>query len=353
MGAALGGLLFGWLGDYIGRAKTMGLAILTYSVLTGAAYYAQTIEQLLALRFFACLGVGGMWPVGVALSSEAWPNAWRPLLAGLIGTAANVGLVIIGLIGSSKGISPDNWRWVMVAGGTPVILGLFVLLFVPESPTWLLHRARAKETKTGVPMSTVFRPPYLAVTILGIVLGTIPLLGGWGSVNWLIPWADKVGARLGDPGLSSTTQTLRSAGAAIGSLMGGYLASMFGRRSTYFAVSLLSLLSSGYIFWFLTPESPGFFVWTFVLGFAATIYFGWLPLYLPELFPTKVRATGSGVTFNFGRILSAVGVLGAGWLLGIFEGDYAHTGRVTHLIFAIGMIVILFAPDTSQRRMDE
>jgi MFS family permease len=290
-----------------------------------------------------------MWPVGVALASEAWPNAWRPLLAGLIGTSANIGLVVLGLIGSKYGIEPDHWRWVMLVGASPVVLGVFVLVLVPESPTWLAHRDHARATNTQVPISAVFRPPYLKVTILGIVLGTIPLLGGWGSVNWLIPWADKVG----DPTLSSTTQTMRSAGAALGSLLGGWLASQFGRRSTYFTVSLLSLLSSGYIFWFLTPQSSGFLAWTFVLGFACTVYFGWLPLYLPELFPTKVRATGSGVTFNFGRILSAVGVLGSGSLLVYFNDNDAYAGRVTHLIFAVGMLVILFAPDTSQRRMDE
>ena len=78
-----------------------------------------------------------------------------------------------------------------------------------------------------------------------------------------------------------------------------------------------------------------------------------LPLYLPELFPTEIRSTGSGVTFNFGRIVSALGVLGTGALVGYFEGDYAATGRITHWIFALGMIVILFAPDTSGKRMDD
>ncbi len=350
LGAALGGLLFGWLGDIIGRSKAMGLSILCFSVLTGVAYFAQSIEQLLVLRFVACLGVGGMWPSGVALASEAWPDASRPLLSGLIGTSANVGLVIIGLIGSWRGIHEGDWRWLMLAGATPVVLGALVLLVVPESPAWLADRARRRETKTQVPISTVFRPPYLKLTILGIVLGTIPLLGGWGSINWLIPWADQVSK---DSGFSSDTQTMRSAGAALGSLMGGWLASWFGRRITYFVVSLVSLIVSGYMFWFMTPESHFFLTWTFVLGFVATIYFGWLPLYLPELYPVSVRATGSGVTFNFGRILSAVGVLAAGTLMSVFHGSYAQTGRVTHLIFAVGMIVILFAPDTTNRRMDE
>ena len=133
----------------------------------------------------------------------------------------------------------------------------------------------------------------------------------------------------------------------------GWLASQFGRRSTYFAVSLASLAVSGYVFWFLTPQSHFFFQWVFLMGFVSTIFFGWLPLYLPELFPTEIRSTGSGVTFNFGRILAAVGVLGAGALMAVFGGDYAQVGRVTHLIYALGMIVILFAPDTSGKQMDD
>ena len=118
-------------------------------------------------------------------------------------------------------------------------------------------------------------------------------------------------------------------------------------------VSLGSLLAGGYIFWFLNPLDPAFPKWVFAMGFIGTIFFGWLPLYLPELFPTEVRATGTGVTFNFGRILSALGVLGAGGLMVLFEGDYARVGRITSLIYALGMVVILFAPDTSRTRLDE
>jgi len=202
-------------------------------------------------------------------------------------------------------------------------------------------------------VGTVFRPPLLKRTLIGIVLGTIPLLGGWGSINWAVNWADSVGQATNDQALKAHTQFMRSFGAILGSFCGGWFAALFGRRTTYFFICLGSLLTSGYLFWFLTPNSETFLPWMFVTGFVATTAFGWLPLYLPELFPTAVRATGSGVTYNFGRILSAVGVLGTGFLLGAFDGDYAQSGRVTHWIFAIGMLAILFAPDTSQRLMTD
>jgi MFS family permease len=354
LGAATGGLLFGWLGDHIGRAKTMGLSILCYSLFIGLSYFAQSLEQLLVLRFVACLGVGGMWPTGVALASEAWPEKHRPILAGLIGTSANVGLALMGAIAYFKVIDADHWRWVMLVGASPTLLGLFVLVFVPESPRWLATRREHPQEESKTPVAVVFRPPYLKYTLIGICLGTIPLLGGWGALNWLIKWADQVGKEIGNPQLKATTQFIGSSGAAIGSLLGGWIASKFGRRTTYFAISLGTLLVSGYIFWRLSPtDGAEFLVWVFVLRLVMTTYFGWLPYYLPELFPTRIRSTGSGITFNFGRILSAAGVMGTAALVGVFDGDYARIGRVTHLIFALGMIVICFAPDTSKKRMED
>ncbi len=365
LGAAGGGWLFGTLGDRIGRAKAMGLSILWYSLFTGAMVWVQSPTQFLLLRFVACMGVGGMWPNGVALASESWSNVSRPLLAGLIGTSANLGFVLLGVLSSENwltanltamldidlAIHPDNWRWVMIVGALPAPLGLLALTILPESPRWLAQRGAA-ENAAGHMRFEVFRPPLLRLTLVGIVLGTVPLLGNWGGANWLVPWADQVG---GDENtyLKSQTQTIRSTGAALGSLLGGWLAAVFGRRSTYFAISLFSLASSAYLFWFLTPNDPSFLQWVFVLGFFGTIYFGWLPLYLPELFPTHVRSTGSGVTFNFGRIFTAVGVLAVGEIIRQFNGDYARVGQITSLVYLAGMIFICFAPDTSQRQLDD
>jgi SHS family sialic acid transporter-like MFS transporter len=355
LGAALGGPVFGWMGDKYGRARAMGLSILQYSIFTGAAYFVTSLEQLIVLRFIACLGVGGMWPTGVALASEAWSNGSRPLMAGLIGTAANVGFVVLAVVSYYVPIKVDDWRWVMILGATPAILGVLVLLFVPESPLWLAQRDKhlAANTKPPAPMSVVFRPPYTWVTIVGILLGTIPLLGAWGTLNWTVLWTDDVGEAIHDPKLKAITSIYRSTGASLGSLIGGYLASYFGRRSTYFVISLLSLLSSAYIFWYLTPISPEFRFAVFFAGFVGTVFFGWLPLYLPELYPTPVRATGTGVTFNFGRIASAFGVLGTGELMRAFNDDYSQVGRITCMIYLFGMLVILFAPDTSKKRLDE
>jgi hypothetical protein len=294
-----------------------------------------------------------MWPTGVALASEAWSNKARPLLAGVLGTSCNIGLAMTGALGQVRPVTPDDWRWVMAVSALPAIVVIFAWFAVPESPSWRAKVGKPEAAKRNAPLATVFRPPYLSLTILGIVLGTIPLLGGWGTSNWLISWADDVGSQIGNKTLKGQTMFWGSTGAAIGSLFGRWVANSWGRRKSYFAISLGSLVTSGYIFWMLTPRSELFLPMLFVLRVISTTYFGWLPLCLPELFPTEVRATGSGVTFNFGRILSAAGVLVTAGLVSYFHGDYARVGRLTHLIFALGMVVILFAPDTSKKSMDE
>lgn len=114
-----------------------------------------------------------------------------------------------------------------------------------------------------------------------------------------------------------------------------------------------ALLISQYIFWFAAPTDSGFLIWVALWGFFNGIFFGWLPFFLPELFETRVRATGAGVSFNFGRILTAATIFLTPTLKAVFDGNHAHVGRATSLVFLLGMIAILFAPDTSKRNMDE
>lgn len=355
-GAATGGLVFGWLGDRFGRARGMSASIVTYSMMAGAAYFAQTPEQLLIVWYLACTGVGGMWPNGVALVSEAWSGMSRPMIAGVIGTSANIGIFMLATIAAKVAITPDSWRWVMLVGAAPIILGLISLAFVPESPRWLAAQREQFETPAkSSAIGEVFRPPLLGITLLGIVLATTPLIGGWGTANWMIPWADKAGKAADPPNpfLKAEVQQARALTGIVGSLLGGWIASYLGRRRTYFIVSLASLLIAQYTFWFLYPTDGTFLFWVALLGFFSGIYFGWLPLFLPELFPTRVRSTGSGVSFNFGRIVTALTIFATGMMMAAFGGDYARIGRVTSLIFAVGMVAIFFAPSANAMHLEE
>ena len=351
-GGALGGLVFGHLGDRFGRVKGMTAAICCYSGVSFLAYFAQTPEQLWIVRFVVCMGVGGMWPNGVALMSEAWASASRPMLAGIIGTSANIGIFLVGVAGSIWKVNEDNWEWVMVAGGCPIILGLLVPFIVPESPRWLADKRKLESAETDdngdkpeVSTWEVFKKPMLGITLVGILLATVPLFGGWGSSNWAVKWADDVGKTMGDDGLKANVIMARSLPGILGSFLGGWIASLAGRRRSYLINSLICLGSAQYLFWFCTPANPqSFIAWVAVLGFFSGIFFGWLPLFLPELFVTRMRSVGAGICFNFGRIITAITVFITSMLIVYFNTDFGAIGRLTSLIYLLGAIGILLMP---------
>src|SRR5258706_10941527 len=136
LGAACGGLIFGWLGDGIGRVKAIPSSILCYSLFTGLCYFATQPWQLGLFRFIAALGMGGEWALGVALVMEIWSESKRPLMAGLIGAAANLGYALIALVAIQFPITQKSWRWVMLVGAAPALLVFLISFFVPESKKW-------------------------------------------------------------------------------------------------------------------------------------------------------------------------------------------------------------------------
>lgn len=366
-GAAAGGWLFGALGDRLGRKNALALAMLCYSLFTLACYPATSLRVLLVLRLLACLGIGGVWPNAVALAVEAVPNMSRPVLSGILGAAANVGFVLMGVLGYFVPITAEEWRWTLLVGAAPAGLGVLVWLAIPESPRWQELRQQAPVSSHS-PVHQVFQRPLLYRTLLGIGLGAIPVIGTAANANWLTPWTDQaaeVQARQratnapsaaikkpADARSKAKTQITRSGGAILGSLLGGLVASLVGRRWSYFLISLATFGISTYIFTQLDPLHPHFQWCAFALGFAGVTYFGWLPLFLPELFPTRVRATGAGICFNTGRVAAGVVVLSAGFLLDRFGGNYRLVGVWSGLIYVVGMILIWFAPRTNTRLED-
>ena len=350
LGAAVGGVLFGRSADRHGRARAMGLSVLCYSLFTGLGYFARTPEELLGVRFLCGLGIGGAWPTAVALAGEAWPGAAKPKVAGAIGMAANVGILLVGQLGTHlMKIGPDTWRDAMIVGALPGLLGLLTFLWLPESPSWLALRNQPAAAQTAAPVRELFRPALLGYTLLGIGLATVPLLGAWGSSKWMFPWADAVGQKIGDPGLQARTQAVWAYGAVLASATGGWLADLCGRRATYFVFSFLALVINLFVYGNLQPGDPWFMPMVFLVGVTGTVFFGWLPLYLPELFPTAVRATGIGLTYNSGRILTAVGILYFGSLMKLFNDDFARVGSISSWVYFFGMVMILFAPRTIKK----
>lgn len=350
LGAAIGGITLGSLGDRLGRTRAMGISILMYSIFAALGGFAKTQEQMLLLRFLVGLGVGGLWPNSIALVSECWPGASRPLVSGAMMAGLNLGILILSQLVRFWPVTPDSWRWLFHFAGAPAILGIIVLAFLPESPKWLASRSLKKNPVT--PLRELFQPALLRFTLVGILVSAIPMIGAWSASKWMIPWADSV-AGTGHPGYKAAVQGWWALGAVLGSFAGAQLAGWLGRRLSYCLISAATVLITLALFQLTEPLAPSFKPVVFFQGFTATLFFGWLALYLPELFPTHVRATGSGLAYNSGRFATAAGVLLTGFLFTVLGGNYATIGSLCALIYALGIVVIWWAPDTTGKSLDK
>jgi MFS family permease len=362
-GAALGGWFFGWLGDRIGRVRAMMLSVMTYAVFTGLCGLAQDAWQLAALRFIAALGMGGEWALGVALVMESWAPHARPVLAGLIGAAANVGFILaalltMGLEGVGLRMSDGGWRWALGICTFPALLTFFIRMFVPESEKWIL----AVKTGPKPRLPDIFTPAIRYRTLMGATLGAIALVGTWASVQWITPWVSKESG--GSTFMAALAQMSSGVGACFGAFFGAVLGHRLGRRFAYFSLALGSLITCAMLFRLdhHIPTAPvgwgdvnwGLLGLIFLVGGITASFYGWLPLYLPELFPTRLRATGQGFSFNSGRIIAAVGALVMGILMEqVFEGRYNEAAAAMSLVYVLGLIVIWWAPETHGQPLPE
>ena len=141
----------------------------------------EAAEQMLILRFMVGLGVGGMWPNGVALVAECWPNTSRPTVAGVLGAGINVGIIGLSILGSLYPITPDSWLWIFITAAIPAVLGLIVITLLPESPKWLASRGQSNVP--APPLGALFRGDLLRPTLIGILLASVPLLAAGPGAN--------------------------------------------------------------------------------------------------------------------------------------------------------------------------
>ena len=471
VGAATGGVLFGWLGDRVGRVRAMTFSILTYAVFSGLCGLATAAWQVAVFRFTASLGMGGEWSLGVALVMEVWPDRSRAWLAGVIGAAANFGYMIIAVVGLalsalitdleramlSAGIGPETtgwlvknsgWRILMLFGAAPALLTFLIRLFVPESHRWVAEREkgstshwqtvdligvlvgaaaagalitlwalpdlstglrllvslglvivitagylypivrfvqRAEATDAGradvlaVPpdalpggMGAAERPGAALRAVVGRLLlaaglSGVALLGTWGSTQFAPTYADKMSAderKAGtgmlagsvaaplvsaDPTAKAYTQAASAFGAVLGCIAAALVGGWLGRRVTYMLLCVGSIGSIAGLYQLNDSYGPVYLWWAFVAGTITAAFYGWLPLYLPELFRTKVRATGQGFGFNFGRIIAAVGVLQLPTVMAQLHVGWQGACTAMSAVYLVGLALIWLAPETKGR----
>lgn len=338
LGAAAGGVLFGWLGDRVGRVRAMSLTVLAYAGWTGMSALARSPAELTGLRFLAAAGMGGEWSLGIALVTETWPERWRPWLAGLIGAAVNFGYVAVA--GLTHWFDPaTEWRTILALCAVPAVLTVFVRLCVPESPAW---RAAARDDSPPR-LRELFSPSLRNQTFAGAAAGTLFLLAVWGAVQFTQPWAAQLA---GDARAAARVQAVSAGAAVVGAIVAPVLLAPLSRRCGYFLLSAAAFLSAEFLFLGCGQFNAAFLAGVALTGFWAGAFSGWLALYLPELFPTRLRATGQGFAYNAGRVFAAVGVAVTTFGIAV-NGRYAQTCAIVSLAFAAGMLLAFWLPETA------
>jgi hypothetical protein len=185
--------------------------------------------------------------------------------------------------------------------------------------------------------------------LLGAVLSGIPLLGTWAAVQWAPAWADQVRGEF--PSAKGWTQFGSAVGAIGGGFFGAAMGVWLGRRMAYALLCCVSLAAIVLFYRANSEYGLAFLMSATLMGACTASFYGWLPLYLPELFPTRVRASGQGFSFNFGRIIAAIGALQTGAIMGAFGGGYPQACATMGLIYVLGLVVIWFAPETKGQQL--
>ena len=344
VGWALGGVVFGVLTDYIGRARVLIFTILLYSLFTGLSALSHSWRELAVYRFLTALGIGGEWAAGAALVAETWPESRRALAAGFLQSAWAFGFFLTATINLAFG--QYGWRVLFLFGIAPSLCALLVRMAVKEPQRWERVREAIKQKIT---LRELFTPALLRSTLVGSALAFVAVFGLWGATNWTPALVqDLLSARGELPAAvaRSTSYALIALnfGAVLGYLSFAPIAQRMGRRAAFclmFAGSFLFLQVT-----FYAPRDFQTLLYLLpVLGFFNNGVFSGFPIYFPELFPTRVRGTGCGFCFNTGRVLAAGGPLATGWLI-FFMGSYTRAVSIVSLIYLFGMLVLIPAPET-------
>ena len=347
IGWAIGGILFGWVTDRIGRTRTMLLTMLLYAFGTAACAFADSIWMLLAFRIIAALGIGGEWAAGASMVAEVVPEEKRVEAGALLYTAAPAGLFLATFVnyqiaGNWFADSPEtSWRYVFLFGLLPAAVAFIVRLFLKEPERWQHVRATSRPPR----LAELFSPQVRRLTLSGFLTALIALITWW-SCNAFIPVVSS--------GLAQTEAALRgldksatlalveswkltatvcfNLGGLIGTLLTIPAAKLLGRRAMfglYFAASALSVFAT---FGLDLPPETRLYLY-FAVGLSVFGVFGSFTYYLPELFPTRLRGTGSGFCYNAGRILAAIGPFMVGTIAsqGV-DAAVILDGRVPHAL---------------------
>jgi len=339
---AVGGVVFGLLADRHGRTRALMASILMYSVFTALCGVAQTAVQLAIFRIGLGLGMGGEWASGAALVAETWPDEHRGKALGLMQSAWAVGYAAAATLNAL--ILPTfGWRAVFFAGLLPALVTLWIRRSVDESPMW-----RQPAEAANIRLADVLRGPAGRLTWTLAAMNAATMFAWWGLFSWIPSFLSRPLAQ-GGAGLSllqsSTWIVLMQTGMWCGYVSFGFIADAFGRRRTY--VTYLLVAAVLVPIYAMTRDATVLLLLGPFVAFFGTGYFSGFGAVSAEIFPTRIRATAQGLTYNIGRGLSAAAPFTVGALASIYGLGAALV--VTSAAFLLAALLWRWIPETRGR----
>lgn len=347
LASAAGGILFGIVADRFGRTRALIASVLIYSVFTAACGLAQTIVQLAVFRIFLGIGMGGEWASGAALVSETWPAEHRGKALGFMQSAWAVGYGAAAIV-TAVVMPVWGWRGVFFVGILPALFTLWVRRNVEEPAIWRQTRHVAAADRGA--FRDIFRRPMLPLTIAVTVMNGFTMFAWWGFNLWLPSYLSLPPAQ-GGVGLSTTMMSAFVVAMQVGMWFGyvtfGFISDRVGRKKTYVGYLLTAAVL---LFLYVTIRVP---VVLLILGpflaFVATGYFSGFGAVTAEIYPTSIRATAQGFTYNIGRVASAA----APWAVGSLAQSHGFGTAlsISSLAFVLAAATWIWIPETKGREL--
>jgi MFS family permease len=370
-GWATGGVIGGIIADYIGRKRTMILAILAYSLTTGLSALAWDWVSFAVLRFLVGVAIGSEWATGASIVSELWPDHARGKGGGLLQCGAGLGGILAsGVWLAVGGAGPNAWRWMYLIGVLPALVTLWIRRGIPESPRWeaASERRRAAHAlrRSGAMLDGENRAltRFTVVDLFADRAVRRPLIGAflmmlsvtfayWGVGTFIPTYVGSVAAKAGlsAPEWSALAGLVTSVCGVFGFISLGFLADAIGRKPTAMLFYFMCLVLTPVVYlWAQNIYALLFCVGVF--GFFSLGIWAWAPVWLPELFPTRMRATAAAFCFNVPRFISCIGPLIAGTLI-VGLGGYGPAATIVGLFFILGLVAAPFLPETNGKPLPE